>query len=335
MINVFEGLIRQDVLDGKGGFEKILSEVEQTGSKPDDNKTFQTREGERTLPNAPFEPSFDYQMLLGLHTSDILRNESATSNISWREDTKPETHTPLVAEHMTTRPCLELSDYPAIRLNKVTLHSVEPEALRLLGSKQSFQGTVLEYDTSVSKGTTSVSSTAGITVNRFRDNTYQQNHVVPVSYTDGLVSKRSISEERLGNKIDKLDHSAVSFDTKGQHRVGMEYGHDRLAINGGVLSPQGTQDIPSDRLGNVKDNNVIPSVDEGLTTSHSVTSVSPVIKPMPLSGIGLPHYQLAPELFLQYPKLNSYVVLYRNKYYLFEFNEHKMVNYLEYSDDSN
>ena len=50
MINVFEGLIRQDVLDGKGGFEKILSEVEQTGSKADDNKTFQTREGERPLP---------------------------------------------------------------------------------------------------------------------------------------------------------------------------------------------------------------------------------------------------------------------------------------------
>ena len=92
MINVFEGLIRQDVLDGKGGFEKILSEVEQTGSKPDDNKTFQTRECERTFPNAPFEPRFDYQMLLGLHTSDTLRNESATSNVSWREDPKPETH---------------------------------------------------------------------------------------------------------------------------------------------------------------------------------------------------------------------------------------------------
>ncbi|MYM60103.1 hypothetical protein GTG28_12790 [Vibrio sp. OCN044] len=330
MINVFEGLIRQDVLDGKGGFEKILSEVEQTGSKPDDNKTFQTRECERTFPNAPFEPSFDYQMLLGLHTSDTLRNESATSNVSWREDPKPETHPPLVAEHMTIRPCLELSDYPAIRLNKVTLRSVEPEALRLLGSKQNSQGTLLECDNSVSTG-----STAGITVDRFTDNTYQQNHVVPMSYTNGSVSTKSISEERLGNKIDKLAPSAVSFDTKGQHRVSMEYGNDRLAIYGGVLSPKGVQDIPSDRLGNIKDNNVTPSADEGLTTSHSVASVSPVIKPMPLSGIGLPHYQLAPELFVQYPKLNSYVVLYRNKYYLFEFNEHKMVNYLEYSDDSN
>ena len=48
-------------------------------------------------------------------------------------------------------PCSELSDYPAIRLNKVTLHSVKPEALRHLGSKQSSHGTVLECDIAVSK----------------------------------------------------------------------------------------------------------------------------------------------------------------------------------------
>ncbi len=41
------------------------------------------------------------------------------------------------------------------------------------------------------------------------------------------------------------------------------------------------------------------------------------------------HFELAPEMFWQYPLVNSYRVLFRNKYYLFEFEEHQVTSFLE------
>ncbi len=41
------------------------------------------------------------------------------------------------------------------------------------------------------------------------------------------------------------------------------------------------------------------------------------------------HFELAPEIFWQYPLVNSYRVLFRNKYYLFEFEEHQVTSFLE------
>ncbi|OEF95444.1 hypothetical protein A142_02455 [Vibrio splendidus 12E03] len=41
------------------------------------------------------------------------------------------------------------------------------------------------------------------------------------------------------------------------------------------------------------------------------------------------HFELAPEMFWQYPLVNSYLVLFRNKYYLFEFEEHQVTSFLE------
>ncbi len=41
------------------------------------------------------------------------------------------------------------------------------------------------------------------------------------------------------------------------------------------------------------------------------------------------HFELSPEMFRQYPLVNSYRVLFRNKYYLFEFEEHQLTNFIE------
>ncbi len=41
------------------------------------------------------------------------------------------------------------------------------------------------------------------------------------------------------------------------------------------------------------------------------------------------HFEIAPEMFWQYPLVNSYRVLFRNKYYLFEFEEHQVTSFLE------
>ncbi|WP_293631474.1 hypothetical protein [Shewanella sp. CG12_big_fil_rev_8_21_14_0_65_47_15] len=41
------------------------------------------------------------------------------------------------------------------------------------------------------------------------------------------------------------------------------------------------------------------------------------------------HYQIAPEYFTQYVQLNTYRVFFRNKYYVFQFEDHKVTNFLE------
>ncbi|AYV25052.1 hypothetical protein L1D61_25640 [Vibrio mediterranei] len=54
---------------------------------------------------------------------------------------------------------------------------------------------------------------------------------------------------------------------------------------------------------------------------------------LPVEGTARSHYELAPEMFWQYPKVNSYRVLFRNKYYLFEFDKHQVTSFLESDDE--
>ncbi|CAM3750632.1 hypothetical protein [Vibrio aquimaris] len=328
MINVFEGLVRQDVVDGKGGFEKILSQIEQTAGKPDDSKSFVNRDCDGELEVVPFES----QVLLAHHALPAFERGPVTPKMPGLENLSP-----LVVKDVSRQPSSELLDYPKIRLNKVTWQSIVPEVPQ--ANKDRFQGRVVKGESTISKVST---TDIGVTVNSFRDNTYMQSPLMPPAskklsdVREHRVDK-TISGGKLGSKSDNQDHSTALLDTKAQNKIGMEFRHHSLVINGGVVSalvPQ-KQDEPFGKHGSVKDNNFAPSVSEGTVTTNSVSSVSPVIKPMPILGMAFPNYHLAPELFWQYPKLNSYVVLYRNKYYLFEFNEHKIVNYLEYSDDRN
>ncbi|WP_341665363.1 hypothetical protein [Vibrio sp.] len=342
MINVFEGLVRQDVLDGKGGFEKVLSQIEQTASQPDDSKTFINRECDRELEVTSFESNIDYQMLLALHALPAFERGPVTPKVPWLENTTLENFSPLVVENVSRRPSSELLDYPKIRLNKVTWQSFVPEVSQVVANNDRFQGSVVKGGGTISRVSTADKGDIGVTVNSFRDNTYKQNPFKPtdsdkLNDISDLKVEKTIWGGKLGNKPDNQDYAAPLLGTKAKNRIGMEFRHHSLVINGGVVStlvPQ-NQGEPSGQSGSVKDNNFIPSTSERLVNNHGVSSASPVIKPMPLLGMELPNYHLAPGLFWQYPKLNSYVVLYRNKYYLFEFNEHKMVNYLEYSDDRN
>ena len=60
-----------------------------------------------------------------------------------------------------------------------------------------------------------------------------------------------------------------------------------------------------------------------LAAGHMLTSVQPVLFSPVL------HYQIAPEYFTHYAQLNTYRVFFRNKYYLFQFEDHKVTNFLE------
>lgn len=63
----------------------------------------------------------------------------------------------------------------------------------------------------------------------------------------------------------------------------------------------------------------------GLTVPSSLTLQTLV----PVERTTRTHFELAPEMFWQYPLVNSYRVLFRNKYYLFEFEEHQVTSFLE------
>ncbi|MGW7678715.1 hypothetical protein [Shewanella sp. S23-S33] len=60
-----------------------------------------------------------------------------------------------------------------------------------------------------------------------------------------------------------------------------------------------------------------------LAAGHMLTSVQPVLFSPVL------HYQISPEYFTHYAQLNTYRVFFRNKYYLFQFEDHKVTNFLE------
>jgi hypothetical protein len=60
-----------------------------------------------------------------------------------------------------------------------------------------------------------------------------------------------------------------------------------------------------------------------LGAGNMLTSVQPIL-PSPML-----HYQIAPEYFTHYAQLNTYRVFFRNKYYLFQFEDHKVTNFLE------
>jgi hypothetical protein len=60
-----------------------------------------------------------------------------------------------------------------------------------------------------------------------------------------------------------------------------------------------------------------------LGAGHMLTSVQPVLSSYML------HYQIAPEYFTQYAQVNTYRVFFRNKYYLFRFEDQKVTNFLE------
>lgn len=59
-----------------------------------------------------------------------------------------------------------------------------------------------------------------------------------------------------------------------------------------------------------------------LGAGHMLTSVQPVLSSPML------HHQIAPEYFTHYAQLNTYRVFFRNKYYLFQFEDHKVTNFL-------
>ncbi|AEH12001.1 hypothetical protein [Shewanella baltica] len=59
------------------------------------------------------------------------------------------------------------------------------------------------------------------------------------------------------------------------------------------------------------------------STQSSAMTVQPVLSSLML------HYQIAPEYFTQYVQLNTYRVFFRNKYYVFQFEDNKVTNFLE------
>ncbi|WP_247651565.1 hypothetical protein [Shewanella oncorhynchi] len=58
-------------------------------------------------------------------------------------------------------------------------------------------------------------------------------------------------------------------------------------------------------------------------TVNTAMTVQPVLSSLML------HYQIAPEYFTQYVQLNTYRVFFRNKYYVFQFEDNKVTNFLE------
>ncbi|AUI86410.1 hypothetical protein BS333_08430 [Vibrio azureus] len=71
------------------------------------------------------------------------------------------------------------------------------------------------------------------------------------------------------------------------------------------------------------------TIERGLTVPSTVALQTLI----PVAGMARTNYDLAPEMFWQYPQMNSYRVLFRNKYYLFEFVEHQMTNFMEEYND--
>lgn len=70
----------------------------------------------------------------------------------------------------------------------------------------------------------------------------------------------------------------------------------------------------------------LPSLGSKLTvigTVNTAMTVQPVLSSLML------HYQIAPEYFTQYVQLNTYRVFFRNKYYVFQFEDNKVTNFLE------
>ena len=55
----------------------------------------------------------------------------------------------------------------------------------------------------------------------------------------------------------------------------------------------------------------------------------------PILSLPILHYQIAPEYFTQYAQLNSYRVFFRNKYYVFQFEDHRVTNFFEDYYDRN
>ncbi|MFW7525796.1 hypothetical protein ACODM8_16890 [Vibrio ostreicida] len=114
-----------------------------------------------------------------------------------------------------------------------------------------------------------------------------------------------------------------------------------LSFKNGVVSPSvvGQPLLAVDALGrlengreNVERKSAAHSSDSSVTV-QAVPSAMALQKLVPVAGMTLSHYELAPEMFWQYPQVNSYRVLFRNKYYLFEFDEHKVTSFLEENYD--
>ncbi|NRD34303.1 hypothetical protein HQQ92_21570 [Shewanella sp. DC2-4] len=70
----------------------------------------------------------------------------------------------------------------------------------------------------------------------------------------------------------------------------------------------------------------LPSLGSKLVAIGAV-SAGMTVQPV-LSSLML-HYQIAPEYFTQYAQLNTYRVFFRNKYYVFQFEDNKVTNFLE------
>ena len=65
----------------------------------------------------------------------------------------------------------------------------------------------------------------------------------------------------------------------------------------------------------------------------AVPSIIALQTVIPTAGMAQTNYDLAPEIFWQYPQVNSYRVLFRNKYYLFEFEDHVITSFMEEYDE--
>ncbi|GLT17452.1 hypothetical protein GCM10007938_12290 [Vibrio zhanjiangensis] len=336
MINVFEGFIGRNTPREKGDFERILSETDQESTQAGSSPL----ESDKELSTVSHESGLDYQMAMALKnlssfekkTSDEI--ELSTTNRKHEIDT-------VMATGVAGQPSFGRSEYPLITINKVMWHSSVP----ITTSLDTKQNTPI----SVSRDDKIYPSVKNISSNTEAVKFESSSSLLGMAKTPlageakaylGSLSRHFPLQDvglRSTHKVNQANSSTSPVDIEVRQQNGMKFSHQTLVTKGGIIYPLPTASISGApyKLGDAVKGSLASHANENSTTIDSVSSVSSIMKPTPLSGMALPNYHLAPDIFWQYPRVNSYVVLYRSKYYLFEFDEHKMINYLEYSDDRN
>ncbi|MBU2895896.1 hypothetical protein [Vibrio hepatarius] len=341
MINVFEGIVRQDVFGENGEFEQLLSQTEQDISQPGSSPAVDISEADAALGIDSLESSCDDIRLLELKATSTPKGNISETSTGVLDNKQSEHGLGLgttIAHKMLAKP----AEYPVIKLDKASWQTSVPALIKPLTEKSSASSTILKDSSNISSVmTTRIDSKPEISRTLANDTYLQKPFLGPMQHGDvknhsSLLSSKSMPM-RGGELETKVKNPAITLDPSAQNRTELKFTDRNFAFNRGTIRPSHHADNNelSGKVVNVHNKHLVSSPSEVSLATERVSSISSLMKPVPLTEMSFPNYQLDPELFWQHPRVNSYVVMYRSKYYLFEFDEHKMINYLEYSDDRN
>ncbi|RSD29821.1 hypothetical protein [Vibrio pectenicida] len=340
MINVFEGIVRQDVFGEKEEFEQLLSQTKQDVSQPDSSSAVDVSEADAALDIDSLDSSCDHTPLFGekaLSTPEVNVPETSAQMLG-----KQSEHGLSLVANIANKMSAKPADYPAIKLDKVTWQSSVHALVMTLTEKPGANNKTVNTSTNSASVMTTLRDAKPETSRNLAIDSYLQKPLLgPMQHGDvknhsSLFSGGALSTQG-GELANKVRRTATTLDTSTHYRTGLQFTNRNLVFNGGIIRSSqhvGNSEL-SGKVVNVHNKNLISGNSEISVMNEGVNSISSLMKPIPLTEMTFPNYNLAPELFWQHPRLNSYVVMYRSKYYLFEFDEHKMINYLEYSDDRN